>query len=366
MHVFLLGYPGDMGGANSECWHTVRMWREAGWAVTLIPTWTACPKYRPRLDALGVKTVEVRRVSRDPDEDPSLDDRTTLADVPGLAGSPVVGMCNRQVISALDELRKIECRLVWMNCMTFFFEHEHRAWYDLGPPEVCVFQSHFQKAQLMKKLGFFRFDPDRAFVIRGAFDIDGWDHAPRPFDATEFMVGKLARNDAAKWPADLWPLLASVPVATRRALCMGWDEVLERKCGIPPVWAECLEPQAILPEAFLARCHALLAVNGGARENWPRVGLEAMAAGVPVVAPNKWGWREMIVDNESGCLGDSHADIVFSLAKLAREPHYREDIIAGAYQHLETIANPQLIVAQWQEALETAASAPVQGPTVRI
>ncbi len=27
MHIFFLGYPGSMGGANTECWHTAKVWR---------------------------------------------------------------------------------------------------------------------------------------------------------------------------------------------------------------------------------------------------------------------------------------------------------------------------------------------------
>jgi len=62
MRIFQLGYPGNMGGANTECWHTVKLWRQAGWDVTLIPTWGQDPAMRDKLDAIGVETVEVERV----------------------------------------------------------------------------------------------------------------------------------------------------------------------------------------------------------------------------------------------------------------------------------------------------------------
>ncbi len=28
------GYPGEMGGANTEAWHTVKLWRRAGSTFT--------------------------------------------------------------------------------------------------------------------------------------------------------------------------------------------------------------------------------------------------------------------------------------------------------------------------------------------
>ena len=27
MRIFLMGYPGDLGGACTEAWHTVKLWR---------------------------------------------------------------------------------------------------------------------------------------------------------------------------------------------------------------------------------------------------------------------------------------------------------------------------------------------------
>ena len=48
-HLFVVGYPGDVGGANTECWHTLRLWRKYGIGVTLIPTWKPTDKAGWRL-----------------------------------------------------------------------------------------------------------------------------------------------------------------------------------------------------------------------------------------------------------------------------------------------------------------------------
>ena len=43
MRVFLVGYPGELGGANTEAWHTIKLWRRFDVDVHLIPTWgTMC------------------------------------------------------------------------------------------------------------------------------------------------------------------------------------------------------------------------------------------------------------------------------------------------------------------------------------
>ncbi len=133
---------------------------------------------------------------------------------------------------------------------------------------------------------------------------------------------------------------------------MGWTLPLVRKCGQPPAWAETLTPQQISVPAFLARCHALVGLNGGARENWPRVGLEAMAAGVPLVVQNAWGWREMIEHGKTGFLCDNDQDFAFYLALLARNEELRQEIIGNARAAVERLADPCRIGRQWRELLE--------------
>ena len=115
MHVFFLGYPGGMGGANAECWHTAKVWRQHGIEVTFIPTWGRDQAQEDKLSAIGCRTIH----AGGPDK---------LAAVPGFAGSVVVGMCNSHVTKARKLLLDLGCRLVWVNCMTFLFPEETAAW----------------------------------------------------------------------------------------------------------------------------------------------------------------------------------------------------------------------------------------------
>ena len=99
-----MGYPGDVGGANTECWHTVKLWRRFGLDVTFVPTWKPTDKWQRRLDGIGCRTVESRAEG--------------LADVPGLPGSIVVSFCNANFLRVADRVRKLGCKIVWLNCMT--------------------------------------------------------------------------------------------------------------------------------------------------------------------------------------------------------------------------------------------------------
>jgi hypothetical protein len=336
MHVFFLGYPGAMGGANTECWHTAKVWRQAGIDVTFIPTWGGDADWEHRLAAVGCPTVHAGCPEN-------------LAGVPGFAGSIVVGMCNSHVTRARKILRDLSCRLVWANCMTFMFAEEMAAW-KIAPAEAYVFQSEFQKSELEKLLPAFGYLHCMGRVIRGAFAFDEVPFEPRPHArGQEFVVGRLARPDADKWSSNHWSVLARVPYSRRRAMAMGWTLSLTRKCGAPPPWAETFAPQHIDCRAFLGRCHAMLGLNGGARENWPRIGLEAMAAGVPLVCQNAWGWKEMIVDGQTGFLAGDDDEMAFRLAQLAYDEELRQAMIHRARAAVRELACPERIGEQWRE-----------------
>jgi hypothetical protein len=343
--IFVLGYPGNMGGANTECWHTVKLWREAGWPVTLVPTWRPNEPYRLRLDSIGAETQEIPGPEK-------------LPDVPGLANSIVVGFCNSHFQTSIPMLRRLNCRLIWVNCMTFSYPQELGIIRRHGPADAYVFQSEFQRRMLEAVLTPLGYNPDTGHLIRGAFDLSEFPFAPRAHAPGEpFIVGRLSRPDSDKWSSNTWSIYGGIPYEERRALVMGWNVKLQKKLGRPPKWAETLAPQAIGSVEFLGRCHCLLPINGGARENWPRVGLEAMAAGVPIVAQNEWGWPEMIVHGETGFLGsnaagDNDKELQFYAALLAYEEPRRLAIVEAARARVEELVDPAPIVAGWQRLFD--------------
>lgn len=336
MRVFLIGYPGDMGGANTEAWHTVKLWAEYGVDVHLIPTWGCDETWRARVDALGCTTHVVG-----PDQ---------LDRVPNLAGSPVVSFCNSQFIAHAERFRELGCPLIWANCMTFMFEHERECFAKIGPADAYVFQSEFQRSELEPQLVELGYTPDRGHLIRGAFDLEEFEFAPRPHSPGEaFVVGRMARPDTDKWSSNTWPIYSAIQYANKRALMLGMDDRTHEKLGASPVFADCLKPMAISVKQFLSTLHCLLPINGGARENWPRAGLEAMAAGVPIVAQNDWGWREMIEHGATGFLGSDDCELAHYAAMLAHDEDLRQRIIHAAHDRLvNELASPKVIWEAWK------------------
>jgi hypothetical protein len=333
--VFVIGYPGDVGGANTECWHTVKLWRRAGLDVTLIPTWQADPRWRDRLDAIGCKTIEV--APKD------------LGSVPGLRGATAVSFCNEHFLMHAPRFCDLGCRLVWVGCMCWLFAAERWHYSRRGPFDAYVFQSEYQVKSLAPELKLFGIPPKNGHLIRGPIDLQEIPFAPRPRVAGEpFVFGRLSRADPSKYSQKTWETYRRVVAWPKRARVLGWSDEVSKKLGPPPEWAECLPPGAEPAGQFLRSLHCLVQINGGAHENWPRSGLEAMAAGVPIVVQNQWGWREMIRHGESGFLvSDCTNEIAYWTSQLAQDEDLRLRIACQARTRVEELASPLAIASRW-------------------
>ena len=344
MRIFLSGYPSDVGGACTECWHTLLLWRRGGLDVTALPTSPVTPAWRAKLDGIGVRTVEGSGVRGQ---------GAGLDSVPGLAGSPVVSFCNSNFLTAADRFRDLGCRIVWVGCMNWLFAEERRHYRRRGPFDAYVFQSEHQRDHLQPQLAECGVRPEQCHLIRGAFCCDEFPFRPLPHaPGTPLVIGRISRAAKDKYSRRTWPIYAAIPHPIK-ARVMAWDKRIEKKLGRPPEWAECLSAGAETSAEFLAKLHCMVQVNGGTGENWPRSGLEAMATGVPVVVENRWGWREMIRHGQTGFLCDDDDQLAYYAARLGYDEDLRLTIAHRARRVLEEdLANPNVLWAAWRRLLE--------------
>lgn len=333
--VFVIGYPGSVGGAGTECWHTIRLWRTAGLPVRCIPTWRADPKWQRRLAAVACPTVQARP--------------TQLHRVAGLAGSVVLAFCNSQFLRFADRFRQLGCRVVWLGCMNWLFAAERRHYHRFGPFDAYVFQSRYQYNVLLPRLSKYGVRPEQCHLIRGAFLGDEFPFRPlEHLPGTPLVLGRLSRAAPDKFSPHTWTIYGSVPHPIR-ARVMGWSRHVEAHLGPPPPWAQCLPPGSEPAAEFLAGLHAMVQLGGSAVENWPRTGLEAMATGTAVVAERRGGWTEMIEHGRTGLLADDDRELVEHIGRLAIDEPLRLELIHQARRRLESeLACPQTIWAAWR------------------
>ena len=342
--VFVIGYPGDMGGANTECWHTVKLWRKHNVDVHFISTCGVNLKWKAKLDQIGCVTHDV-----------PVDE---IEKVSGLQDAMTVGFCNGDYIHLIPRFRAIGCKIVWLNCMTFMFDHERNCFKESGTPDAMIYQSAFQRSELERDLqDGYDYDPKKGYLIHGAFDLDDWKFAPQPHEKnTPFYVGRAARPDCDKWSSNSWKIYENIQYGNKKGLMLGLENRTMEKLGTPPDWVSCLRPMAISAELFYSLLHCLLPINGGARENWPRAGLEAFATGVPVVAQDAWGWQEMIEHGETGFLGNDDQELAHYTAMLAHDEALRMRIVQNAYETLiSELANPDVIWNAWHNVFKALA-----------
>lgn len=348
--LFLLGTPSEVGGANVEAGHTALLWRRAGFDVTIVPI-VQCrckahipgfardnPWYETLRDA-GCKIV------------PS--GSRFLAEVPGLRGAVVSGWCNQHVLHLWDELRDLGCRLIWSPCMTYLSPPERHHFAE-EPPTAVHFQSEYQRDLLGPT--YFRLGcPNvRQYLIHGAMDLSQFPMRSTNRRGRCVTVGRLARAARSKWNRQLWQVLESVRKRniSLRAMCMGWNGETEGKCGPAPSWAECFAPGAVPSAEFLRSCDILLCMNGGDVENWPRVGLEAMASGVPIVADKAGGWVEMIEHGVTGMLCETPADFAAAMTRLATDDPFRHSIVQNARKAVEQLVHPDSLIPRWERIFD--------------
>ena len=306
--------------------------------MDVIPTWgKPDPESRRLVDALGCTTHVI--------------DVKDLPDVPGLRGGIAVSMCNSGLLNTALRFKELGVRIVWLNCMTFISPIEQLAINRDGPFAAYVFQSHYQRSQLEPWYATKNVRGESMRVIREAFDAMGWDYSPRPHSPCEpFVVGRISRAAPDKFARDTWSIYERINYRPLRAEVLGWSDEVEAKVGKPPAWAAVRAQGAHPVRSMLRRLHAVVHVTGGSRENWPRVGLEAAAAGVPCVVERAFGWPEMIRHGVTGFLGDDEYEIAHWAGVLARDESRRLEIAAAARVALmRDLAEPSGLTAQWFE-----------------
>ena len=254
-----------------------------------------------------------------------------LPRVPRLAGGVVVSFCNTKFLAVADRFRRLGCRTVWLGCMNWLFPQERLHYRRCGPFDRHVFQSRHQHDQLVPQLRRYGYQDHQGRIIRGAMDAGEIPFRPLPHAAGEVLVvGRISRADPDKFSPTLWRTYGRIPHPIR-ARVLGWKQDVQARLGPPPrlgrVPSGRGQPAAARSSKSL---HVLVQSNAAAVENWPRVGLEAMAAGVPLVVDAKGGWLEMLRHGRTGYLCRTEDELAYYAARLAYDEGHRLRLVRRA------------------------------------
>jgi hypothetical protein len=229
-------------------------------------------------------------------------------------------------VDRIDFINSMGLKLLWSNDMMWTTGEELEA-VRKGKVDCCLFTSPFHRSVLEPKFREAKRDQKTA-ILDNYFDSATWPYVERP--VREVMVcGKVSRNDQMKFSED-FPVFyeraaEGLPASFR---VMGWSGELASKYSwfeFGGGW-ELLETNQEPTQNFYESLDVFLYnCNHRFIENQSRAIVEAQLTGLPVVAPNKWNFPNMIWDQRTGFLWDGLSQMKEALARLS-DPQFRRKI----------------------------------------
>lgn len=332
--LWVAGYPSFYGGADTELDHNIDLWCKHGVTVHLVPLFGEDAKMREKCDLRGCTTHKYR---------PNI-----------FKDKIVVSFCNGEFLSRLPEIMHNgkPDKIIWFNCMTWTFPKEIEAhkkgWIDYFG-FVSNYQEKFLRPQLEQHNPVTRLEGYRPnFQPTGAM----FKYTP---PTTHFHMGRVSRDDAGKYSADMWNIFYKVcsPIPTKTFI-LGWGDNSARKCGSAPSGLDWMTrtPNSIPVLEHYHNLHCIIHKTGGSRESYCRIVPEAYAHGVPIIVEKDYAFPELIVDGETGFLCSSSDEMSYRASQLAFNEPLRKRIILQAQEHLmKEIASEAKCWEAWEPIL---------------
>ncbi len=339
--LFVHGFPSLYGGAGTELHHQIIIWRRMGMEVHLIPTWD------PRREPLYNEMVTLGVIIHAPGDFSRVQ-----------AGDPVLGFCNSEFLVALPEIRKYTRRTVFVNCMTWLFDKEKAAM-QRGDIAMFLYQNEAVRQNVMPILQKLNPDSGAQFMTFSPyFHADAFPFV-KERDTDIFGCGRISRQDADKFAANTLHIydtfVAPVP---KHGLFLGFDSRSEGKIGRPFDWIQIAHNQReVSQQAFYQHCRIVLQPTD-TTENWPRIGLEAMASGSVLIVDNRGGWQQMVQHGKTGWLCNHERDFIYYASKMAYEPALRDDMAEAARLRGLELAGEAVSRASWEQVFEALSQLP--------
>lgn len=341
--IFVVGHPSEYGGAGSELYHQILLWRiHMDLDVTIIPSMEGFknePLYKEML-RIGVKYTDTHRCYDD----------VTEKDI-------VLNFCGKEFLDDLVRINQKTKKVVFINCMTWLFKKERLAHrdnligYSLYQRQGVLDDHEAELRNTFKSQAeFIQFDPYFHPSMVGGEDMR---------EADKFTLGRISRQDADKFSTDTFHIWeTSVAPIWKRGIVLGWDARSRQKTGHPPHWVECHLNHNTFPISDFYSSIDVLVQSTDTTENLPRIGFEAMHAGVVLVVDDRGGWQNMIEHGVTGFLCKTQQEFIYWTSRLAFEPELRLKVAKEAKKRVEMKSGVEAAKQSWEyvfsEILEPA------------
>ena len=292
MKLFFLIWPSTLGGADSRTVDLLKLLHK-DYEITVIPNFNEQlkqAKWTGFLDSLGIKYLP-------------------WDDLPSKQEGMAISFCNFWLFDnnnaeALQRIRDMGLRFVWSNDMMYHTDAELKA-VARGLVDTAIYTSEFHRSTMSP--GFVS-----AYEVKEKIVPNFVDKSPFSTraigDKESFVIGKLSRACASKY-SDGFPTFYESLDRNCHFKVMGWDDVLARKYS----WHEfdhrwrLYRPDEMSSVDFLRGldvyvydCHHSFV------ENQSRSIVEASLMGIPILAPRKWNFPNMVVHGKTGFLWNDH------------------------------------------------------------
>lgn len=339
--IIVVGFPCLYGGAGAELYHQIMVWQHMGKEIHLIPTFPV--QDQPLYSEMLLRGVHIHEPL----------DWSAIQ-----PGDPVLSFCNRDFLDLLPHIRRRTRRTVFINCMTWLFKKEKEAMTH-GQIALFLYQNEEVRQNVMPELRSVNDDPKIKFMtFRPYFHQAAFPYIRERAQDT-FGCGRISRQDADKFSRDTLQIYEYfVSRKYKQGLFLGFDERSEKKVGKPFPWIRTARDQNELSQQdFYKHCEIILQPTD-TRENWPRVGFEAMASGSVLIVDNRGGWRQMVEHGKTGWLCDSVRDFIYYASRMAYEPELRADMAEAARERGLALGGLEASAASWEEVFETISQLP--------
>jgi len=312
MDLYIFQWPSDLGGADTRLVDLLVLLSKK-YNIVVVPNYDdqlLQLKWVDFLNGINVKFV-------------------SWNDLPGKCDSVALSFCNFQLFKEwwrIKRIKDIGFRFVWSNDMMYHIDDEIRAVGE-GLVDSVIYTSEFHKSVLspdFKKAN----KSVKEFIIPNYIDKSNWvSDVPRKFDKDDFRIGKLSRATFGKF-SDGFPMFYESLSDNCKFRIMGWGDDLIKKYSwhcFDSRW-EFFKESALSSREFLDGvdvyvydCHHFFI------ENQSRSILEASLLGIPVIAPRKWNFPNLVVHGKTGFLWDTFEECVKFFRLLVNDVDlYRE------------------------------------------